>query len=87
MIVSLLSDALARARREPAFADAELLGAHYNAVASGERVLVVQLVRVGKRVGAQAWTQPRNGGSDRERFELLRVEGRTDDDWSDERGC
>ena len=62
-----------------------VIDAHVDCVRRGERAVCVEIARVGHRIVARAWTQPRDSGDAAGRFELFSGTARCADDW--ERGC
>ena len=75
---------LAREAHEPA-----TINAHGLAIKDGARLMVLQVVRTGRRVGLQAWTEARAGqGEDGGIFQLISIAERVDgeDGWREE-GC
>ena len=82
----LLKSALILARQvhEPS-----VVNAHGLAIKDGARLMVLQVVRTGRRVGLQAWTEARAGqGEDDGIFQLISIAERVDgEDWHAEGGC
>ena len=74
---------LARKSHEPT-----TINAHCLAVRDGARVVVLQVVRTGRRVGLQAWTEARSGQEGVGRFVLIELQERVDgEEFHTDSGC